>query len=113
MRFRKQFDEVKHSDCALTFTQPSCTVPDQSLTIPEIIARYTRSGLVPQSFAKRDEGGNVAMEPDFDPLDAFSDAMEAARLSRQRNAPKGSEKGQVSEEDPGADPISPEDPPRA
>lgn len=83
------------------------------MTIPEIIARYTRSGLVPQSYAKRDEGGNVAMEPDFDPLDEFSETMEAARLSRQRNAPKTPENGQETEKDPDPDPDSGTDLPRA
>lgn len=45
------------------------------MTIQEIIAKYTRTGLVPQSFVHKDQGGNVAFEPDFDPLDEFSETM--------------------------------------
>lgn len=66
---------------AQEFTKPSCTVPDQSMTIPEIIAKYTRTGLVPQSFAKRDEGGNAAFEPGFDPLDEYSE-LQASRAAQ-------------------------------
>lgn len=52
------------------------------MTIPEIIAKYTRTGLVPQSFAKRDEGGNTALEPDFDPLDEYSEVQAVAAARR-------------------------------
>lgn len=83
------------------------------MTIPEIIARYTRSGLVPQSYAKRDEGGNEAMEPDFDPLDAFSEVMEAARASKPRKAPKSPENGQQTDAAPSDDLPPADDPPRA
>lgn len=49
------------------------------MTIPEIIAKYTRTGLVPQSFAKRDEGGNSAFDPGFDPLDEGLAILEEVR----------------------------------
>lgn len=52
------------------------------MTIPEIIAKYTRTGLVPQSFAKRDQGGNTALEPDFDPLDEYTEVQAAAAARR-------------------------------
>lgn len=57
------------------------------MTIPEIIAKYTRTGLVPQSYARRDEGGNAAFEPGFDPLDEFGDVVERAREAEQHAIP--------------------------
>lgn len=63
----------------LQTTLPSCTVPDQSMTISEIIAKYTRHGLVPNSITKADKGGNVALEPAFDPLDEWNDVLAGAR----------------------------------
>ena len=60
------------------FKEPTCTVPNQSMTVQEIIAKYSRTGLVPQSFAKKDQGGNIATDPDFDPLDNGQDMLEAA-----------------------------------
>lgn len=77
-RFRSQWNGP-HKNPGQVFTKPSCTVPDQSMTIPEIIAKYTRTGLVPQSFAKRDEGGNSAFDPGFDPLDEGMAILEDAR----------------------------------
>lgn len=76
-RFKSQWNGP-HDHNPQEFLLPSLTVPDQSLTIPEIIARYTRTGLVPQSFAKRDDGGNAAFEPGFDPLDEYSDYQDMA-----------------------------------
>lgn len=60
------------------FTEPTCTVPNQSMTVQQIIAKYSRTGLVPQSFAHKDQGGNVATDPDFDPLDQAFEVMDAA-----------------------------------
>lgn len=57
--------------------EPSCTIPDQTMTIQEIIAKFTRTGLVPQSFLRRDDGGNEANEPGYDPLDEFTEEMAA------------------------------------
>lgn len=59
--------------------EPTCTVPDQTMTIQEIIAKFTRTGLVPQSYLRQDEGGNVAASPDSDPLDDYQDILAAAR----------------------------------
>lgn len=61
-----------------TFSEPTCTVPNQSMTVQQIIAKYSRTGLVPQSFTKRDEGGNVATDPDFDPLDNGFEVLDSA-----------------------------------
>lgn len=69
------------------FTEPTCTIPDQTMTIQEIIARFTRTGLVPQSYAKRDQGGNEAEDPGFDPLDEYSEIQAtAARLQAEKAA---------------------------
>lgn len=66
---------------AQEFHKPTCTVPDQSMTIQEIIAKFTRTGLVPQSFVHRDQGGNAAFEPDFDPLDQYTEGVSAAQAA--------------------------------
>lgn len=63
------------------FKEPTCTVPNQSMTVQQIIAKYSRTGLVPQSFTKKDYGGNVATDPGFDPLDEAFDVMDAAQAS--------------------------------
>lgn len=55
------------------------------MSISEIIARFTRTGLVPQSYARRDDGGNTAVEPDFDPLDEYTEVM-AAQAARKAAA---------------------------
>ena len=68
------------------FKEPTCTVPNQSMSVQEIIAKYSRTGLVPQSFAKKDQGGNVATDPDFDPLDNGQEVLEAAEAARQAAA---------------------------
>lgn len=91
-RFASQWLENDLSD-GQVFTEPSKTVPDQSLTIPEIIARFTRSGLVPASIRLNDKGGNVAAEPDADPLDDFSDlqslvAAQAAKKGEVETQPQ-------------------------
>lgn len=54
---------------------PSVTVPDQSMTIQEIIARYTRTGTLPVPSFPSDTGGNEAFEPGFDPLDYQPDQI--------------------------------------
>lgn len=94
-RFRSQWNGP-HDNPGQVFIKPTCTVPDQSMSIPEIIAKYTRTGLVPQSFAKRDEGGNTAFEPDFDPLDQageilreFGDSQRARREAESSAIPSG------------------------
>ena len=68
------------------FKEPTCTVPNQSMTVQEIIAKYSRTGLVPQSFAKKDNGGNIATDPDFDVLDNGQDLLEAAAAASHGSA---------------------------
>lgn len=90
---------------------PTCTVPDQSMTIQEIIAKFTRTGLVPQSYAKRDQGGNAAFGPDFDPLDDYSATM-AEAAAGLRDPANSSQKDIPSSEgaDPGDSGVVPESP---
>lgn len=64
------------------FTEPTCTVPNQSMTVQQIIAKYSRTGLVPQSYIHKDQGGNVSTDPDFDPLDQAFDVLESAAAAR-------------------------------
>lgn len=52
------------------------------MTVQQIIAKYSRTGLVPQSFTKRDDGGNVATDPDFDPLDSGFDVLDEAAAAK-------------------------------
>lgn len=73
------------------FKEPTCTVPNQSMTVQQIIAKYSRTGLVPQSFARKDEGGNVATDPGFDPLDEAFDVLEEAAAARVEGPEGGAE----------------------
>lgn len=88
-----------------TFTEPTCTVPNQSMTVQQIIAKYSRTGLVPQSYLKRDDGGNVATDPEFDPLDNGFEVLEQAAAAR---AAAGS--GQASPAEPAPEPEPPSAP---
>lgn len=104
-RFASQWLENDLSD-GQVFTEPSKTVPDQSLTIPEIIARFTRSGYVPATIRMNDHGGNVAAEPDADPLDDFSDLQS---LAAAQAAKKGASETQpqAASEPVAAEPSAP------
>lgn len=77
-RFLTQWNAEKRPSWALVTTEPTCTIPDQSMTIQEIIQKFTRTGLVPQSYLRRDEGGNVAADPDSDPLDEWNEVHDSA-----------------------------------
>lgn len=98
-RFRTQWGENGVS-VGQVFTEPSQTVPDQSLTIPQIIARFTRSGMVPASIKMADQGGNFAADPDSDPLDDWNDLQSAAA------AAKAAQEKQAPPQDPATDPAS-------
>lgn len=80
-RFAVQFGEYVPT-VGQVFMEPSQTVPDQSMTIPEIIAKFTRTGLVPGTISMRDQGGNIAADPESDPLDDYSAVMAAAAASK-------------------------------
>lgn len=89
-RFRSQWDEEIPSFAEYN-DLPTCTIPDQSMTISEIIARFTRSGIMPvQDYS--DNGGNEAPEdPEFDPMDFDPDYWknEAKRLKAALDAQGG------------------------
>lgn len=91
------------------FKEPTCTVPNQSMTVQEIIAKYSRTGLVPQSFAKKDQGGNIATDPDFDPLDSAFEVMDAAAEARraQEEAAAQEAAAKAAEEAAAAKPSAP------
>lgn len=94
-RFCSQWDEFVPSFAEVN-DQPSCTIPDQSMTISEIIARFTRSGIIPVRDYS-DQGGNAAPDdPDFEPLDFQPDYWkdESARLkavAEEKEVDKNSE----------------------
>ena len=96
-RFAAQWQEYEPYE-GQVFTQPSCTVPDQSMTIPEIIAKFTRSGLVPATVRMVDKGGNVADDPESDPLDDWNEVIAAAAAAKAAKA------AAASAADPSADP---------
>lgn len=77
-----------------TFSEPTCTVPNQSMTVQQIIAKYSRTGLVPQSYLKGDDGGNIATDPDFDPMDNGFEVLEAAEAERVAGPAGGQKDGQ-------------------
>ena len=80
-RFRSQWDEEIPSFAEYN-DLPTCTIPDQSMTVSEIIARFTRSGVIPVKDYS-DQGGNEAPDdPEFDPMDFDPDYWknEAQRL---------------------------------
>lgn len=84
-RFASQWTENDLSN-GQVFTEPSCTVPDQSLSIPEIIAKFTRSGLVPATVKMVDKGGNVATDPESDPFDDWNEVISAAAAAKAAKA---------------------------
>lgn len=74
-----------------TFTLPSETVPEQGLTVQEIIARFVRTGVMPVA-THSDEGGNDAFEPGLDPLDLQPDQVKAMMNKPEESAKPASEK---------------------
>lgn len=66
---------------------PSMTVPEQGLTIQEILARYVRTGVMPVA-VHDDNGGNQAFEPDFDPLDASPEQVRTMLAKAKEKAKK-------------------------
>lgn len=97
-RFASQWQEYEPYE-GQEFKEPSCTVPDQSMTIPEIIAKFTRTGMVPGTISLRDQGGNVAADPESDPLDEWNDVQAAAA------AAKAAQKEQAPAQEPATDPA--------
>lgn len=100
-RFAVQFGEYVPTE-GQTFREPSQTVPDQSMTIPEIIAKFTRTGLVPGTISMRDNGGNVAADPDSDPLDDYSAVQAAAAAAKAAGSSQDSPADPAGESEPSA-----------
>lgn len=87
------------------FSEPTCTVPNQSMTVAQIIAKYSRMGIIPavkdtlqagrflQRLGQSWDGDNQATDPDFDPLDngqEFLDDFAAQQKpSEEKPAPAG------------------------
>lgn len=76
------------------FSEPTCTVPNQSMTVAQIIAKYSRMGIIPavkdtlqggrflQRLGQTWDGDNMATDPDFDPLDNGQEFLEEAAAAR-------------------------------
>lgn len=83
------------------FPSPSVTVPDQSMTIQEIIARYTRTGSLPVASFPQDSGGNEAFDTGFEPLDYQPDeivqALKPKKAPEAEKTPTASEVPSVNE----------------
>lgn len=99
-RFHSQWDEFFPTE-GQSFMEPSLTIPDQSMTIPEIIARFTRTGQLPGSVKMIDQGGNIAADPESDPLDDYSAVQAAAAAAKAAGSSK----------DPSVDPSGEPDSP--
>lgn len=98
-RFQSQWDENR-PDFAQVFTEPSQTIPDQSLTIPQIISKFTRQGVAPASIRMVDKGGNVAPEDWADPLDDFTEVERIAAQLRKEEASQTLEASDSATHDP-------------
>lgn len=83
--FHCQWDDYVLSE-GQVFALPSCTIPDQSMTIPEIIAKFTRTGQLPAAVKMTDKGGNIAADPESDPLDDYFDVQAAAAAAKAAQA---------------------------
>lgn len=99
MEFYNQWTN-RPSHAPQTFTEPTCTVPNQSMTVQQIIAKYSRTGLVPQSFTKRDQGGNIATDPGFDPLDSGFEVLDAAAAAAAHGSGKDPQQDPSPEPEP-------------
>lgn len=106
-RFYTQYDTDLPS-WAQENNEPSCTIPDQTMTIQEIIAKYTRTGLVPASRVRGwDQGGNDTDEYAEDPLDEYSEVLEAARQEGSRSKGPAASPAPAGEGESSPDPNSP------
>lgn len=85
------------------FQEPTCTVPNQSMTVAQIIAKYSRMGVIPavkstleggrylQRLGQSWPGDNIATEPDFDPLDDGQEFLEDSAAARVAGPEGGSD----------------------
>lgn len=103
MKFYTTFSPKKPA--GLTTTLPSETVPDQSMTIQEIIARFVRSGSMPVSIHS-DIGDNEAFDPEFDPLDQQPAEIISQLKPEEPKAPEAAPQEPKDDKEPSA-PSSP------
>lgn len=83
MQFNTQYGESRPKGSKETFTKPSQTEPDNSMSIPEIIARYTRGqGIAVKQYTP--EYGHAAPEENEG---TPSDATFTAVLGIEESAP--------------------------
>lgn len=85
------------------FHEPTCTVPNQSMTVAQIIAKYSRMGVIPavkstleggrylQRLGQSWPGDNIATDPDFDPLDDGQEFLEDSAAARVAGFKGGSD----------------------
>lgn len=85
------------------FQEPTCTVPNQSMTVAQIIAKYSRMGIIPavkdtlqggrflQRLGQTWDGDNRATDPDFDPLDDGQELLAEAAAARVAGPEGGAE----------------------
>lgn len=84
MRFKSHYNREKFKPDYEINLQPSKTIPDQSMSIKEMISRYTRGLPVYGTFVPEYDGGVDPLEGvDIKSLD-LSEVHEIARAVRQR-----------------------------
>lgn len=95
MNFRTQFSESVSKGSKEAFTKPSLTEPDNSMSIPEIIARYTRGQGIPVN-QHQWTSGQAAPEAGDPMNDGFMDAVLGVQPSSQAAAPAAASQEQPS-----------------
>lgn len=98
MIFRTQFSESVLKGSKEAFTKPSLTEPDNSMSIPEIIARYTRGQGIPVN-QHQWTSGQAAPEAGDPMQDGSMDAVLGVQPSSPAAAPAA-----APQEQPSADP---------
>lgn len=74
-RFHTQWPEVPEMGTFEAFTLPSMTEPDNSMSIPEIIARYTRGQGIPVQQYQWTAGQAAPEDGESVPQDATAEAV--------------------------------------
>lgn len=98
MIFRTQFSDSVSKGSKEAFTKPSLTEPDNSMSIPEIIARYTRGQGIPVN-QHQWTSGQAAPEAGDPMQDGSMDAVLGVQPS-----PQAAAHAAAPQEQPSADP---------
>ena len=97
------------------FKEPTCTVPNQSLSVAQIIAKYSRMGIIPavkdtldggrdlQRLGQTWDGDNRATDPDFDPLDNGQEYLDDAAQQKAAQEKAAQEKAAQEKAAPAGD----------